>query len=206
MEHASLLQHYLQVAQPFINQYGYTAIFVGILLEDFGLPVPGETLLVAGALVASQGRLSIVWLALLAWLGAVLGDNIGYAIGRFGGRRLVLGYGRYVGVRAAHLERVEHFFERFGGPIVVLARFFAVLRQLNGIVAGIGGMPWPQFFAYNMIGAALWVAAWGVGVYALGHSLERVLAHIKGVEPFAIALGLVTLAAVALYIWRRRNG
>lgn len=206
MEHASLIQHYLDTAQPYIDRYGYAAIFTAILLEDFGLPVPGETLLVAAAVIAARGTLDIAWLALLAWAGAVIGDNIGYAIGRFGGRQLALRYGSYVGIRASHFERVERFFARFGGLIVVVARFFAVLRQLNGIVAGFAGMPWQRFLLFNALGAALWIGVWGVGVYALEHQIEWLLRHIKTAEPYAIAAGLAGLCWLGIYLIRKRRG
>src|SRR5699024_4572902 len=123
-----------------IANYGPWAVFVLVLLEDFGLPVPGETALIAAAALASQGKLPIVLLRAAAWLGAVVGDNIGYAIGRYGGRRLVVRYGARWGLTDQRLARVEHFFARFGSAIVIVARFVVGLRQLNGIVAGIGRM------------------------------------------------------------------
>jgi len=205
LSHGSLIQHYLDTAQPFIDHYGYPAIFLGVLLEDFGLPVPGETLLVAAALLASRGSLDIHWLVLLAWTGAVIGDNIGYAIGRFGGRSLALRYGCYVGLGETHFRRVEDFFDRFGGLVVMFARFFAVLRQLNGIVAGFAGMDWHRFFAYNMIGAALWVGVWGMGVYLFEHRLEWMLTHIKTAEPYIVAAGLAALCWMVYFLLRKRR-
>lgn len=205
MDHTGFLHQYLDVARPYLDQYGYAAVFGGVLLEDFGLPVPGETLLIAGALLAAQGALNIVWLLALGCLGAIIGDNIGYALGRFGGRRLVLRHGRRVGVREEHVARVERFFERYGGGIVVVARFFEILRQLNGIVAGIGGMPWWEFLVYNTIGAGLWVGAWGFGVYRLGHHMEGVFQLVRRAEPYAIALGAAGLCILVFYLfWRRR--
>lgn len=207
MDNPGLLQSYLDIAKPYVEHYGYAAAFVGILVEDFALPAPGESLLITGAFLASQGQLHIAPLLLLGWLGAVLGDNIGYLIGRFGGRALVLRYGRYAGLNASHLERVEGFFAHYGGWIVTIARFVAVLRQLNGIVAGLANMPWWRFLAFNAIGAALWVSAWGLGTYYLGKHLNRPLALFQQFEPYVVAAGLTAIAAMVLYIfWRSRNG
>lgn len=206
MESTSLLTHYLEAADPYLRQYGYGAMFVGVFVEGFGIPAPGQALIMAGALLATQGEMQIMVLLPVAWAAAVLGDNVGYAIGHFGGRILVLRYGRFIGVRARHLERVERFFGRFGGGIVMAARFFEVLRQLNGVVAGIGGMSWWRFLLYNAVGAALWVGVWGVGVYAIGNQIQQVLVLLKRVEPYAIGVGLVGLAILLVYlVWRSGN-
>lgn len=197
---------------PDMNQiiavYGPGAIFLLVLLEDFGLPVPGETALISAAVLASQGKLSISWLLPAAWLGAVVGDNIGYAIGRFGGRRLVLRYGARVGINETRLARIEHFFARRGGAVVIMARFFVGLRQLNGIVAGIGVMAAPRFVGYNALGAALWVSVWGLGVYGFGQQLTQWLATLGPIALYTV--GGAAALIVLLYIgWRfgyRRHG
>jgi membrane protein DedA with SNARE-associated domain len=189
--------------KPYLDQYGLWAVFGAILLEDFGVPLPGETLLIAGALLASQGTMRIVPLLLIAWAGAVTGDNIGYAIGRFGGRRLVQRYGPYLLISERRLEYAEAFFRRRGGVIVVAARFFAVLRQLNGLIAGIARMPWWQFLPYNAIGAALWVGFWGTLFYQLGGSAMRIGLAFKKLQFFLIGGVVVAAAAVIVYWWRR---
>ena len=134
-------------------------MFGALLLESFGLPLPGETMLIAGALLAAQDGMRLVPLLITASGAAVLGDNIGYAVGRFGGRRLIVRYGARIGLTESRLAMVEAFFQRHGGEVVLVARFFAVLRQLNRIVAGSVGMGWWRFLAYNAVGAALWVCA-----------------------------------------------
>jgi membrane protein DedA with SNARE-associated domain len=199
----ALFTHYLALTRPWLDQYGVVAVFAGILLEDFGLPTPGEALLIGGALLASRGEMPIWLLLPSAWLAAVLGDNIGYALGRFGGRRLVLRFGAAVRVREAHLARVERFFARYGKAVVVAARFFALLRQLNGIVAGLGAMAWWPFLAYNGLGAALWVGVWGLGVFLLGQHVGGVLALFKDEEPYIVIAVLLILAAGTWYAWRR---
>jgi membrane protein DedA with SNARE-associated domain len=191
--------------KPYLNQYGYWAVFAAILLEDFGMPVPGEMMLISGALLASQGHMHILPLLLLAWIGAVTGDNIGYAIGRFGGRLLMLRYGPYLLVSQRRLEYAEAFFRRRGGIVVVAARFFAVLRQLNGIVAGIARMPWWQFLPYNALGAALWVGFWGTLFYQLGGRAIRIGLVFKKLQFFLVAGLVLFVAAVVIYLVRRRR-
>ena len=137
----------------------------------------------------------------------MLGDNIGYAIGRFGGRRLIVRYGARIGITESRLARVEAFFRRYGGEVVLVARFFAVLRQLNGIVAGAVGMGWWRFLAYNAAGAALWVCAWGIGVYIIGERLGVLAPWVHRLGYLAIAVAaLVLVAGVVVHAWRRRTG
>ena len=192
--------------KPYLDHYGYWALFGAILLENFGLPVPGETLLIASALLASQGKMHIVPLLVTACIAAITGDNIGYAIGRFGGRRLVFRYGRYVLITEERLQKAEGFFGRYGGAVVVMARFFAVLRQLNGIVAGTAKMSWWRFLLYNMLGAALWVTFWGTLFYELGERAFRFGAGINTLQFFLLGgLAAVTLG-LAIHFLRRAKG
>lgn len=184
-----------------ISDYGPWAIFVLVLIEDFGIPVPGETALISAALLASQGKMPILWLLSAAWLGAVIGDNIGYAIGRFGGRRVVLRYGKKVGISAQRLARIERFFQRRGSAIVIVARFFIGLRQLNGIVAGLGCMAPLRFFLYNAIGAALWVGVWGFGIYWFGQQLKNVLERLGPIAMYTLG-GVAAVALVVYLVWR----
>lgn len=198
-----MLSHYLDIASPYLHQYGYFAVFGMVLVEGFGLPAPGQTMIIAGALLAARGDMHIAVLVLVAWAAAVLGDNIGYAIGRYGGRQLVLKHGGRVGLRAAHLEHVERFFARYGGGIVIAARFLEVLRQLNGVVAGFGGMAWLRFLGFNALGAALWVGVWGYGVYRLGQHMEQVLVWLKLAEPYLIGAGVLAVLGLVIYLLRR---
>jgi membrane protein DedA with SNARE-associated domain len=138
-------------------------------------------------------------------LAAVTGDNTGYAIGRFGGRKLVLRYGRYLLMTEQRLQKTEGFFGRYGGAMVLIARFFTVLRQLNGIVAGTAKMSWWRFLSYNALGAALWVTFWGVLFYELGEKAFRFGTGFKKLE-LLILLGLVAFfAALAIHLLRRTN-
>lgn len=197
----------LATVHPFIAQYGYGALFGVLFAESFGLPFPGEAFLVTASFLATQGQLNIWLVALTAWTAAVLGDNVGYAIGRFGGRRLVIRHGARVGINAERLNRTEHFFAHYGPEIVIVARFFPVLRQFNGIVAGSAGMDWKRFASYNMLGGLLWVGAWSSGVYYFGDQIKVWLLrfHLAAIW-LAGALALTLLAAVAYRIFlKRRN-
>ncbi|MBK1787576.1 DedA family protein [Prauserella cavernicola] len=191
---------------PILDTYGYVAVAGLILIEDFGVPSPGETVLILGAIYAGTGRLNVVLVALLGFLGAVIGDNIGYLIGRFGGRRLVEHYGRYVRLTPERIDRAERFFNRYGGGIVVVARFVEGLRQFNGIVAGMTAMPWQRFLAYNVLGAALWVGLWAsLGDLAGGH-IDTIYPVIVRYELYlGIAIGVVLLAVLARAVLKRRR-
>ncbi len=189
-----------------IAHYGYAAVALGILLEDFGLPTPGETLLIAGAIAASQGDLNIWLLLFLGWLGGVVGDNIGYVIGRSGGHRLMLRYGGRIGVTEAKLKQVEGFFARYGGWVIVFARFVVVARQFNGIVAGTLEMPWWRFVTLNAIGAALWVGFWGGLAYTLGKRFYLISRYMTVLQPSIYALGgVVLIAGLGYLLWRARH-
>jgi len=193
-----------------IHDYGYFAVAIGILLEDFGLPAPGETLLITGAIGASTGSLNIYLLLLLAWAGAVVGDNIGYAIGNFGGHHLLVRYGGRIGITADRLKHVEKFFDHYGGWVIVFARFVVILRQFNGIVAGTLGMHWLHFLVLNAIGAALWVGFWGGLAYWLGKGIFVYVQEFHQLTPLLVAVAVLFIIGVAAYIWwhfvRSRRG
>lgn len=151
-----------------LHAWGLPVIFADLFLESLGVPLPGETLLLAAGVLVARGEMGLVPLWLTAFAAAVLGDNAGYLIGRRLGRPAVLRWGRRVGLTEARLARVEAVIHRHGFWIVAGARFVAVLRQLNGIAAGTAGMAWGRFVLANTLGAALWVTVWLVGARALG--------------------------------------
>jgi membrane protein DedA with SNARE-associated domain len=189
-----------------LNSAGYAAVFGFVLLEDFGIPVPGETILILGAVYAGAGRLSIYLVGLLAFLGAVTGDNIGFAIGHFGGRPLIERWGKYVFLTPERLDKATGFFERHGGKIVVVARFIEGLRQANGIIAGVTGMHWLKFGAFNAIGAALWVAVWTCLGYFSGNHIDSIYHGITRYSLYVlIAIGVLVVALIARAVLRRRR-
>ena len=157
-------------------RYGYAVVFVGVLLENAGLPVPGETTLLAGAALAQFGRLSLTWVILTAIGAAILGDNIGFLIGRRGGRALAERHGWKVGLTAARLTQFDRFFERYGPPTVFIARFVTGLRVFCAVLAGASGLHWRTFLYYNALGAVVWSIAIAFAGYSLAYSwdtLER---------------------------------
>lgn len=180
-------------------------MFLGIFLEDFGLPTPGETMLITGAFLASDGSLNIFWLLPVAWLAAVTGDSIGYVIGATGGHKLLTRYGGRIGITEERLQKVEGFFTRYGNIVVVFARFVVLLRQFNGIVAGSLEMPWPRFFLYNAIGAALWVGCWGGLTYWLGRRFFEYV-HLLGWEgPTLVAIAVIAIIVIVVKLFRRKS-
>jgi membrane protein DedA with SNARE-associated domain len=173
---------YIKTLAPYIQQYGYWAIFFSIYLEDFGLPLPGETVLIICSLFAILGKLNLLYVGILGFMGAVFGDNTGFLIGRYGGKRLVLKVGKYFFLTPKRLNKFENFFTKYGGKIVTVARFVQGLRQFNGIIAGISEMKWKKFLVFNLIGAGLWVGFWiGLASY-LNNRKELLTEFIKKSE------------------------
>ena len=197
------LPGFLNALSGTLQHYGLWAIGLLITLEDFGVPVPGETILIAGAIFAGAGQINIVALGIVAFVAAVTGDNIGFAIGHFGGRALALRFGRYVFLTEERLDKAERFFDRRGSIVITFARFVEGLRQANGIIAGITGMHWLRFVIFNAIGAALWVGTWVTVGYFAGNNITTVYHYITLYSYYVLA-GLVVLV-VGYIVWRRRR-
>jgi membrane protein DedA with SNARE-associated domain len=197
------LPGFLNALSGTLEHYGLWAIGLLITLEDFGIPVPGETILIAGAIFAGAGRINVVALGAVAFVAAVIGDNIGFAIGHFGGRALALRFGKYVFLTEERLNKAEAFFDRRGSIVITFARFVEGLRQANGIIAGITGMHWLRFVIFNAIGAALWVGTWITIGYFAGNNITTVYHYITLYSYYVLA-GLVVLI-VGYIIWRRRR-
>ena len=174
-------------------RYGYAVVFVGVFLENTGLPVPGETALLAGAAMAHFGRLSLPWVVVTAVGGAVLGDNLGFMIGRRYGRGLVERFGRRLGLTRARLRQFDRFFDRHGGRTVFIARFITGLRVFGALLAGASELPWPSFVFYNAAGAITWAIAIATAGYSLAYSWETL-------ERWIGRSGLIGLAAVAAIV------
>jgi membrane protein DedA with SNARE-associated domain len=189
-----------------LNHYGYWAVLVLVMLEDFGIPVPGETILIAAAIFAGAGKLNVVLVGVVGFIAAVLGDNIGFAIGHFGGRALALRWGKYIFLTEERLNKAEYFFDHNGARIIIVARFIEGLRQANGIIAGITGMHWRRFLVFNAIGAALWVGTWVTLGYVAGNHIGTIYHDITQYSLYAlIALVLVVVALVIRHVLRRRR-
>ena len=190
------------VASP-IEHYGYWAIALLLLLENIGIPViPGELAMIAGAIFAGTGRagLNVVGVGIVAVTAAIIGAEIGYLVGRFAGRELILRYGKYVFIKPHSLDRAESVVDRYGGIVVVVARFIVGLREANGIIAGISQMRVLTFTFFNVIGACAWVATWVTLGYVAGDHIDTIY---RDVNRYALYLVLALAVALVSYIgWR----
>ena len=186
--------------------FGYWAVLAVVALESLGIPLPGETILIAASVYAGAGRINVVAVAAVGFVAAVIGDNIGFALGHFGGRALALRWGRYVFLTEERLDKAAAFFDRHGAWIITVARFIEGLRQANGIVAGISGMHWLRFLVFNALGAALWVGTWVSVGYLAGSHIDSIYSYITRYSYYAlIVAGLVVVALIARHLLRRRR-
>lgn len=185
-----------------LTSYGYVFVFLLVGVESFGIPLPGETVLVTAAAFAALGQLNIFVVIAVAAAGAIIGDNAGYWIGRKGGLALVSRYGRHVGLTPARLAWSRAFFERHGAKTVFLGRFIALLRSWAAALAGISHMPYPVFTLYNALGGIVWASAFGALGYVFGRNLPR-LEHYLGRASLAIVL-LVAIG-IAIVVHRKRR-
>jgi len=194
-----------------LDHYGYWAIALLLLLENIGVPVvPGEFAMISGAIFAGTGRagLNIVVVAVVAFVASVVGAEIGYLVGRFAGRELILHYGKYIMIKPHHLDRAEAIVDRYGGIVVVIARFIVGLREAIGIIAGITQMRWLTFTIFNVIGAAIWVATWVTIGDVAGDHIDTVYADINRYSLYVFSALVVAVAAYIAWrvIRRRRRG
>jgi membrane protein DedA with SNARE-associated domain len=192
--------------QPLLEHYGYLGVAGMLFMEDFGVPVPGEIMLIAAAVFAGAGQMNIAVVFLVAVLAAVLGDNIGFLVGHFGGRPLAERFGRYVFLTPQRLDRAEAFFDRHGGKIVTVARFIDGLRQINGLLAGIVGMGWLKFLGYNALGAVLWVGAWAGLGYLAGEHIVDIYDTFERYKWYVVAAAVVVVAIVITHRVRHHRG
>ncbi|MFD4790722.1 DedA family protein [Streptomyces sp. NPDC058459] len=190
---------------PLLGHYGYWAVGAVVFLEDFGVPAPGETILLAAGVYAGAGELNIVAVAAIAFAAAVIGDNVGYLIGRTGGRAFVERWGRYILLTPKRFAAAEVFFQRHGGKIVTVARFVEGLRQANGIIAGTTGMAWHRFLAFNALGAALWVGLWSTLAYVAGSHITAVYDEIVRYQRYVLVAAASLVAALVVRRLVRRG-
>ena len=183
-------------------RYGYETVFFGVFLENTGLPVPGETILLAGAALAHFGRLSFWRVVATAIAGATLGDNLGFFIGRHGGRVLAVRYGSRFGLTEQRLLEFDRFFDRHGPRAVFIARFVTGLRVLGAVLAGASGLRWPTFLFYNAAGAVVWSTVVALAGYLLAYSWNTLERLIGGVGLSALVLCIV---AVVVLVRRARR-
>ena len=158
-----------------VVRHGYWVVAAAIGVESMGIPVPGETMLVAAAIYAgATHKLDIGTVIAAAIAGAIIGDGLGFLIGRRFGHRLLLRYGSRIGMTPARIKLGQYLFLRFGGTVVFFGRFIALLRALAALLAGINCMPWPRFLLFNAAGAVVWAGSYGMLAYLFGEKVEAV--------------------------------
>ncbi len=199
-------QHYIDLISPWINSYGYLVAFFGMMLENAGVPVPAETALIVLSFFAGQGVLKIWLIIPIAILGDATGDNIGFFIGRFGGRPLVEKYGRYVRIDKGKLDYMETLFREKGGRTVYSAHFFATTRITAALIAGISHMPYKRFLAFNLAAATTFVTLVATVTFYFGKNIDTVLEffHIFRLAGFAV-IALIVVTFLARYYQKKKH-
>ncbi len=184
-----------------LSQFGYLAVFGFVMVESLGVPFPGETMVIAAALYAgAHHSLSAPLIWLVAAAGAIIGDNIGFGIGHWGGYRLLYRYGSKIRLDEAKLKVGRLIFDRHGGKVVFFGRFVSVLRTYAAFLAGTLRMPYLEFLAYNAAGGIAWSAAYAFGFYYLGSSLESA----RGPVDYGLA-AVAVFVVVGFIVWIRRH-
>jgi membrane protein DedA with SNARE-associated domain len=190
----------LDLLRNAVVHYGYWAVAATLLVENAGVPVPGETiLLLASFLAYSQHDLRLPWIIVVATIAATIGDNIGYALGHYGGRPLLARYQAIFRIQDTTVARGESLFARYGAVTIFFARFIFGMRIIAGPMAGVLRMPWRKFAVFNFLGAGLWVTAISCTGYLFGQHWGRLERDIRR---FDILAGIVVVLAAA-FLWRR---
>ncbi|WP_448562383.1 DedA family protein [Trichothermofontia sp.] len=195
----------LETLQSLAHDYGYSAVFTGILLENMGIPLPGETVTLVGGFLAGSGELKYEYVLGSAITGAVLGDNLGYWLGRWQGWSFLRLVGRLFRLPESQLWEVKHQFSQNAARAVFLGRFIALLRIFAGPLAGIAEMPYPQFLLCNLAGAA----AWATVMVSLSFFVGK-LVPLATLITWVSRMGLLALGVFALWLvvplwWERRK-
>ncbi len=199
------LHNSLQLIEQYMLAYGYWAVFFGVMLENAGLPVPGETILLVAGYFASTGVFRVPLVMLVAAMGAVVGDNIGFAIGHHYGRGFLLRVGRFFFLTPKRLEYMENYFESHGNKTILVARFITGLRVFAALLAGASHkMPWRVFLLYNMAGAVLWSFVITLLGYLFGQSLPLLVKWVGRTGTVLLIVAIV-LGLVAWRVQRHRK-
>ncbi|MEP6850011.1 MAG: DedA family protein [Acidobacteriota bacterium] len=199
-----LLHDSLELIEQYMAAYGYWVVFFGVMLENAGLPIPGETILLVAGYFASAGHFNIFLVMLVACVGAVLGDNAGFAIGHHYGRGIMLKFGRFVFLTPQRLEHLENYFKSHGNKTVFVARFITGLRVFAAVLAGASGMRWRVFLIYNVAGAIVWSIVITTLGYLFGESLPLLIKWVGRSGTVLLVVGLV-VGIIAWRIYRHRT-
>ena len=195
------LHNSLQLIEHYMLAYGYWAVFFGVMLENAGVPVPGETVLLIAGYFASTGKFHLGFVMLIAATGAVIGDNIGFAIGHHYGRNVLLRIGRFFFLTPKRFAYMENYFERHGNKTILVARFITGLRVFAALLAGASKMPWRVFIVFNVAGAVLWSVVITTLGYLFGASLPLL---VKWVGRSGTGL-LIAAVVIGIVVWRVRK-
>ena len=183
-----------------LSTYGYLAVFIFVGIESLGIPFPGETMLVTAAIYAgTTGNLYIPVVIGAAATGAIVGDNIGFGLGHWGGYRLLVRYGKYIRLDQAKLKVGRYIFRRHGGKVVFFGRFVSVLRTYAAFLAGTNRMRWWRFLVFNAAGGIIWATLYGAGAYYLGRQIEK----LSGPVGIGLAVVAAIIIIVAFFLIRR---
>jgi membrane protein DedA with SNARE-associated domain len=186
-----------------LDHYGLVLLFAVVAIESFGVPLPGETALIAAGVLAERGHFDLVAVVAVAAAAAIVGDNGGYWVGRTGGRRLLARVPLVRRYAPRMLPPAERFFRRHGAKTVFIGRFVSLLRVTAAWLAGISHMPWWRFLAWNAAGGIVWAALVGVVSFYFGRAAADAIAHY-GALGGGVVVAVVVLALVAVHLWRRR--
>ena len=198
-----MTQSIFDLLRSAVVHYGYWAVAATLLLENAGVPLPGETvLLLASFLAYSQHELRFISIVIVATFAATLGDNLGFALGYYGGRPLFSRYQTFFRIQPATLRKAENLFSRYGAATVFFARFIFGLRIIAGPMAGVLRMAWRKFMIFNFLGAALWVTVISGAGFLFGQHWERLE---RGVGRFDLLIAILAVFALAWLWWRSRR-
>ena len=198
-----MAHHVFEFLREALIHYGYWAILAVLLLENAGVPVPGETvLLLASFLAYSQHELQLVWIILVGTIATTLGGGIGFAVGRYGGRPWMENHARVFLISPAHIARGERLFERYGAISIFFARFLFGMRVLAALLAGALRMPWRKFLLFNFMGAVVWVTAISCFGYFFGQHWNLLERYFRR---FDLLIGVIALLSVIFLWWRNRR-
>ena len=186
-----------------LQLYTYPVLFLLVLVESLGIPLPGEIALVTAAAYASRGSISIYAVIALAAAGAIIGGILGYWIGVKGGLPLIARYGGYIGVRKSHIDKAHSFFERNGSKTILFGRFIALLRTWAAVVAGAACMSFRKFVTYNTIGSIVWAIVFGWLGYYFGHDLPLLEMYISRAGFGVLIVGAAAAPLFIFYIRRK---
>jgi membrane protein DedA with SNARE-associated domain len=186
-----------------LTEYGYATVALLVAAEGLGIPLPGETALIAGAAFSAHGHLSLLWVIVTATIGVAAGGCGGYWIGKTGGQAVIVRYGKWVGIKETELNRARAFFNRHGTAAVVIGRFLPVIRILTGLTAGITEMPFLRFAVANALAGLVWACVYGV----LGYESSRNIFRLEHRYGWIVIVGLLAAAVLGfgVFKWQQRR-